>query len=153
MLCNAAYCGFVSARRDKSKSIRGKHEPLIAEALFDRVQDLRRARARTLNPGRPSTRYLLRGLACCERCQARMQGTAVGRQKAPRYYCSTRRVGRGCDQPLVHADDVETQLVEFVSDFKPEGAIREEVLRRLGEDASADSADVKRRRDGPTSRH
>jgi site-specific DNA recombinase len=147
MLCNAAYCGYVSARRDRCKKIHGKHEPIVDEALFDRVQELRRARARTLNPGRPSTRYLLRGLARCERCQARMQGTAVGRQKAPRYYCSTRRVGRGCDQPLMHADAVETQLVEFVSDFKPEGTIRREVLRRLGEDASVDSAEVKRRRD------
>jgi site-specific DNA recombinase len=57
MLCNAAYCGYVSARRDKRKEIRGKHEPIVDEALFDRVQELRRARARTLNPGR------LRGFA------------------------------------------------------------------------------------------
>jgi hypothetical protein len=76
-----------------------------------------------------------------------MQGPAVGRQKAPRYYCSTRRVGRGCDQPLIHADKVETQLVEFVSDFKPAAQIRDEVLRRLFEDASADSAEARRRRD------
>jgi hypothetical protein len=49
--------------------------------------------------------------------QAEKQGTAVGRQKAPRYYCSTWRVGCGSDQPLIHTDKVETQVVEFVSDF------------------------------------
>jgi len=72
MLCNAAYCGYVSARRDRSKQIRGLHEPIVVEELFDRVHEVRRARARTLKPGRPSTRYLLRGLARCERCDAKM---------------------------------------------------------------------------------
>jgi hypothetical protein len=40
----------------------------------------------------------------------------VGRQKA-RYYCSTWRVGFGCDQLTIIADKVERQVVEFVSDF------------------------------------
>ena len=50
MLCNAAYCGYVSARRETSKQIRGLHEPIVPEELFDRVQELRKARARTLKP-------------------------------------------------------------------------------------------------------
>jgi hypothetical protein len=65
MLCNAAYAGFVSGRRDTSKAIKGLHEPIVEGALFERVQLMRRNRARTLHPGRPSTRYLLRGLATC----------------------------------------------------------------------------------------
>jgi hypothetical protein len=111
MLCNAAYCGYVSARRDRSKKIRGLHEPIVGEQPFDRVQDLRRARARTLKPGRPSARYLLRGLARCERCEAKMQGT-VGRQLEPRYLCAGRRNSQGCDQPLIRAEVVEQHLVE-----------------------------------------
>jgi DNA invertase Pin-like site-specific DNA recombinase len=39
MLCNAAYAGYVSGLRDKSRSIRGLHEPIIGEELFDRVQE------------------------------------------------------------------------------------------------------------------
>ena len=39
MLCNAAYCGYVSARRDRTKTIKGLHEPIVEEALFDRVQE------------------------------------------------------------------------------------------------------------------
>jgi site-specific DNA recombinase len=131
MLCNAAYCGYVSPRRDKTKTIKGLHEPIVDEALFDRVQELRRQRTRNLKPGRPSQRYLLRGLARCERCQGKMQGQAVGRNHYARYYCATRRVSHTCDQPLVHANLVEAQLVEFVADFKPRAAIREEILRRL----------------------
>jgi DNA invertase Pin-like site-specific DNA recombinase len=125
MLCNAAYCGYVSGRRDRAKQIKGVHEPIVPEELFDRVQELRRLRARTLKPGRPSPRYLLRGLARCERCQGKMQGTAVGRRLAARYYCSTRRADHTCDQLLIHADLVEAQLVEFVSDFKPAAQVRE----------------------------
>jgi hypothetical protein len=97
MLCNTSYCGYVSARRDKTKAIKGLHEPIVEEALFDRVQGMRRERARTLKPGRPSQRYLLRGLARCERCQGKMQGTAIGRKLVPRYYCASRRADHSCD--------------------------------------------------------
>jgi hypothetical protein len=146
MLGNAAYCGYVSGHRDRTKAIRGQHELLIDEALFDRVQDLRRQRATTLNPGRPSSRYLLRSLARCERCNGRMQGTATGRNGAPRYYCATRRKQHACDQPLARADRIEEQIVEFIADFRPTQAIREEILRRLAEPATDDTAEIARRR-------
>jgi Recombinase/Recombinase zinc beta ribbon domain len=131
MLRNSAYAGYVSARRDTSKAIRGQHQAIVEEPLFDRVQAMRGERARTMNPGRPSQRYLLKGLARCERCQGKMQGPAVGRKLAARYYCATRRNAHSCDQPLIHADRVEAQLVEFIADFKPHPAIRNEILRRL----------------------
>ena len=146
MLCNAAYAGYVSARRDTTKTIKGLHEPIIEEALFDRVQEMRRQRARTLKPGRPSQRYLLRGLARCERCQGKMQGTAIGRKLVPRYYCATRRADHSCDQPLVHADLVEDQLVEFIADFKPTPAIRNEILRRLTGTTTPDQRGTAQRR-------
>jgi site-specific DNA recombinase len=146
MLGNAAYCGYVSGHRDRTKAIRGQHEPLIDEALFDRVQDLRRQRTTTLNPGRPSPRYLLRSLARCERCDGRMQGTATGRNGAPRYYCATRRKRHACDQPLTPADRIEEQIVDFIATFRPTQAIRDEILRRLAEHATADTAEIARRR-------
>ena len=146
MLCNAAYCGYVSSRRDRSKTIRGRHQPIVDEGLFDRVQELRRGRARTMHPGRPSQRYLLRGLAHCERCHSKMQGTAVGRRMEPRYLCSGRRTSHSCDQPTIRAEVVEQQLVEFVGDFKPEPHLKREVLARLADEANPETADVKRRR-------
>ncbi|HTW41595.1 MAG TPA: recombinase family protein [Solirubrobacteraceae bacterium] len=146
MLCNAAYCGYVSPRRDRTKTIKGLHEPIVEEALFDRVQEMRRQRARNLKPGRPSQRYLLRGLARCERCQGKMQGTAIGRKLVARYYCATRRADHSCDQPLVHAERVEAQLVQFVADFKPNPAVREEILRRLAGTATTDTTEAAQRR-------
>jgi hypothetical protein len=51
---------------------------------------------RQANGGRPSNRYLLRGIARCERCQGKMHGTSTGRKLVPRYYCSTRRAEHTC---------------------------------------------------------
>ena len=146
MLCNAAYCGYVSARRDTSKTIKGLHEPIIEEALFDRVQQMRRQRARTLKPGRPSPRYLLRGLARCRRCHARMQGTTGGRELKARYYCATRRANRSCDQPIAHAEQVENQLVQFITGFTPNPNIREEIIRRLSSDSAPETSETAKRR-------
>lgn len=107
MLCNLTYCGYVTAQRSTSKQIRGRHEPLVDEELFDRVAELRRQRMTTRNPGRPSPRYLLRRIVRCERCGGRMHGTASGRKGEARYYCSTRRKKHGCDQPLAPALPIE----------------------------------------------
>lgn len=74
MLLNSAYCGYVGGLRSKDRSIKGLHDPLISEELFDRVQELRTWRARVVKPGRPSEDYLLRKLLHCERCGARMHG-------------------------------------------------------------------------------
>src|ERR1700677_3429623 len=55
MLCNAAYAGYVSGLRDKSRAIKGLHEPIVPEELFDRVQEVRGWRSRVVKPG-PSLR-------------------------------------------------------------------------------------------------
>ncbi|MGH2871003.1 MAG: recombinase family protein, partial [Solirubrobacteraceae bacterium] len=54
MLCNAAYAGYVSGLRDKSRSIRGLHEAIVSDELFDRVQEVRSWRTTVVKPGRPS---------------------------------------------------------------------------------------------------
>lgn len=119
MLGNLTYCGYVTAQRSTSKEIRGRHEPLVDEELFDRVAELRRQRMTTRNPGRPSPRYLLRSIVRCERCGGRMHGTASGRKGEARYYCSTRRKKHGCDQPLAPAVPIEHQIAEWVADLRP----------------------------------
>ncbi len=76
MLCNAAYAEYVSGLRDKTRAIKGLHEPIVSDELFDRVQEVRSWRTTVVKPGRPSEDYLLRKLLCCERCGAR--STAPG---------------------------------------------------------------------------
>ena len=60
MLCNAAYAGYVSGLRDRSRWMKGLHQPIVSEELFDRVQEVRSWRTRILKPSRPSEDYLLR---------------------------------------------------------------------------------------------
>lgn len=115
------------------------------EALYDRVQLMRRQRARTMNPGRPSPNYLLRGLARCRRCNARMQGTTGGRANKPRYYCASRRANHSCDQPIILAEQVEQQLAAFLTGFAPNPAIRKEILTRLSTN-TPESSDATARR-------
>ncbi len=131
MLLNAAYCGYVCGLRSKDRSIRGLHEPLVSEELFERVQGVRTWRARVLKPGPPSEEYLLRKLLHCERCGARMHGTRGSRGKVRRYQCSTHRYGGPCDQPIAGAEALEAQLVEWVRDFRPDEELRALVLASI----------------------
>jgi site-specific DNA recombinase len=146
MLCNAAYAGYVTALRSKDRSIRGLHEPLVPEELFDRVQQMRSWRARVVKPGRPSEEYLLRKLLYCERCGARMHGTR-GSNGARRYQCSTRRHGGDCAQPITKAEPLEAQLVDWLHDFAPDAQLRTLCLDAI-------RAEAKRRSDPePDHRH
>ncbi len=146
MLCNAAYAGYVSGRRDRTKTIKGLHEAIVPEELFDRVQLMRRERARTLKPGRPSPKYVLRGLARCRRCHARMQGTSGGRDLKARYYCATRRANRSCDQPIIPAEPVEQQLAAFLTSFAPTKSTQHEILHRLASPAAKEDSKTAKRR-------
>jgi site-specific DNA recombinase len=127
MLLNAAYCGYVCGLRSKDRTIRGKHEPIVPQELFDRVQQVRQWRARVVKPGRPSDEYLLRKLLYCERCGARMHGTK-GSRGVRRYLCSTRRHGHGCEQTITKAEPLEAQLVKWVARFEPDEELRAHVL-------------------------
>src|SRR6266545_7741795 len=144
MLVNAAYCGYVCGLRSKDRSVRGLHDPLVEEELFDRVQEIRAWRTRVLKPGKPSEDYLLRKLLYCERCGARMHGTRGSRAGIRRYLCSTRRYSKGCGQPITQAEPLEAQLVEWLHDFQPDEQVRTHVLdviraeaKRLGGDDPA----------------
>jgi hypothetical protein len=75
MLCNAAYAGYVSGLRDKSRTIKGLHQPIVTDELFDPRAEVRGWRTRVVKPGPPSYEYLPRKLLRCERCGARMHGT------------------------------------------------------------------------------
>jgi site-specific DNA recombinase len=134
MLCNAAYAGYVSGLRDKSRSIRGLHEPIVTEELFDRVQEVRAWRTTVVKPGPPSDEYLLRKLLYCERCGARMHGTSGSRPRVRRYMCSTRRYGHSCGEPIVKARDLEAQLVDWIRGFQPDGELLDLLLQTLRAD-------------------
>jgi len=146
MLVNASYCGYVTGLRDQSREIRGRHEAIVPEELFDRVQEVRAWRTRVDRPGRPSEDYLLRKLLFCERCSARMQGTRGGREQHRRYQCGTRRRGGDCTQTIVKAKPLEDQLVEWLRDFQPASELRGMVLDAINAAAREQAGDDPERR-------
>jgi site-specific DNA recombinase len=148
MLVNASYCGYVTGLRDQSREIRGRHEPIVPEELFDRVQQIRAWRTRVDRPGRPSEDYLLRKLLFCERCGARMQGTRGGREQHRRYQCGTRRRGGDCTQTIVKAKPLEDQLVDWLRDFQPDSDLRGMILDAINAAAREQAGnDPERRRE------
>jgi site-specific DNA recombinase len=147
LLLNSAYCGYVGGLRSKDRSVRGLHEPIVSEELFDRVQEVRNWRARVVKPGPPSDEYLLRKLLYCERCGARMHGTRGSRPPVRRYLCSTRRHGDGCDQPITRAEPLEEQLIDWISDFQPDEELRARILASIRNAARESSDDTTRRRE------
>jgi DNA invertase Pin-like site-specific DNA recombinase len=136
MLCNAAYAGYVSGLRDKSRAIKGLHEAIVSDELFDRVQEVRGWRTRVVKPGPPSDEYLLRKLLRCERCGSRMHGTSGSKPRVRRYMCSTRRYGNSCGEQIVKAEGLESQLVDWIRDFQPEGDLLDLLLQTLRADSS-----------------
>jgi hypothetical protein len=100
-----------------------------------------------VKPGPPSDDYLLRKLLHCERCGARMHGTRGSRPPVRRYLCATRRHGDGCDQPITRAEPLEEQLVEWVSDFRPDEELRATILASIRSAARSSNDDALRRRE------
>jgi hypothetical protein len=148
MLCNATYAGYVSGLRDKSRSIRGLHEAIVPDELFDRVQEVRSWRTKVVKPGRPSEEYLLRKLVHCERCGARMHGCRSGNNAMRRYQCSTRRHHGDCEQTMIPAQPLEEQIVDWLQTFQPDAELRRLILDTIQADSGArPSENAERRRE------
>jgi DNA invertase Pin-like site-specific DNA recombinase len=145
MLCNAAYAGYVSGLRDKTRTIKGLHEAIVSDELFDRVQEVRGWRTRVVKPGRPSEEYLLRKLLRCEHCGARMHGTSGSRAGVRRYQCSTRRYHGNCEQTMVKAQALEAQLIDWVHTFQPDEQLRKLMLDTLRAEPDGQPKDPTRR--------
>ncbi len=112
MLSDPYYAGWVTV---DGQLIRGRHEALISQQLFDRVQDVLDARSKSGTRDRDLDHYL-KGILYCDRCyrtadqrlsrlvytEARgRNGTYYGY-----YLCRSRQQGL-CDLPHLPVDQVE----------------------------------------------
>lgn len=123
------------------------HEAIVTMADFDCAQ---RALTKRANGGRlvaaasRTSEWLLRGLASCSRCGARM-GSAYGPRdhRNPYYLCGSRARGHGCQQPYARVGDVDAlaaaaivarleELCGLLSTQAPAGST-ESALARLDE--------------------
>src|ERR1700733_6101999 len=130
MLSNLAYAGYVSGMRDKSRSIRGLHEAIVSEEMFDRVQEVRSWSARGVKAG-----------------GARAPGPPPGRNAMRPSQCPPRRHHGTCEQRTVPAIPLEEQLIDWLHDFQPDQALRRLVLDTIQAQAGTrPGEDTERRR-------
>ena len=116
MLRDRYYLGEVSY---KGETFAGRHEPLIDEALFNRVQELLDERGRAGERKRRHSHYL-KGTVWCGRCYLQDQAVrrlilmrAVGRQGNEYWYFFCRGVqDHICDAPYSNVDRVEAAVEE-----------------------------------------
>jgi site-specific DNA recombinase len=134
---NPIYAGWV---RSKDLVVRGVHEPIVSQELFDTVQNVLAGRSRTAQPRRTlHPEFSLRQFVRCAGCGKGLTG-AVVKGKFPYYWCYR----RGCRAVLVPSKKLELDFVSLLGMYAPtmelleqlpeiakrRWAVREETIRR-----------------------
>jgi site-specific DNA recombinase len=112
LLQNPIYAGWIVSAGTR---VRGKHEPLISQELFDRVQECINGKSRPhkkLNEDFP-----LRGIVRCAACGKNLTaGWAKGRkERYARYWCWQ----KGCGAVGVGRDELDAQFKGLLSLLEP----------------------------------
>lgn len=113
MLRDRYYIGYVTY---KGEEVRGRHEPLIDEDLFDRVQDRINSRSAAKERRRLHHHYL-KGSLFCGRCRRAgvtqrmiIQRTINSKGAEYLYFFCRNRQNSTCDAPHVNAELVEDAI-------------------------------------------
>jgi site-specific DNA recombinase len=138
MLTNEFYAGWIVSKKNDVR-VRGQHEPLISEELFNRVQ---------VKLGRKSTphrqvvdEFPLRGLVQCSGCGKNLTaGFAKGKMggKYARYWCWNSQCQR---KATAGRDELETRFVALLKMLKPMA----DILAKLPEIATREWEERKAR--------
>ena len=113
ILNNKFYIGIMTW---KGVNYQGKHEPLIIQDLFYRVQEVLKSRsAQTGEKGR--YKYLLRGLVWCKSCGQKL--TAERHPRGIYYRCSPSIHKKNCTEPYIPVKSLETQFEYIYENLRP----------------------------------
>jgi site-specific DNA recombinase len=125
MLQDPYYAGWVVV---DGQLIKGRHEPIVSQDLFDQVQDVLAARSKGGSRDRV-LRHYLKGMLCCGRCDqqgrtSRLIYTEVRGRNGQYYgyfFCRARQDG-ACDLPHLPAWQVEEAIERhYVTSPLPHG--------------------------------
>jgi site-specific DNA recombinase len=107
---------YISRLEWQGKDYKGKHQPIIAPALFYRVQEV--LKKRSIDTGeKGKLEFLLRGVVYCRVCGQRLTGEVHTRG---RYYRCIPHFSRGkCDQPYTPMKLLDTQLEAIYERLQP----------------------------------
>ncbi len=115
ILTNRFYTGEISD--GKGGWMRGKHEPMIDESLFQQVQ-LARAKNRSnpLTIRRSARTYSLSGLMKCVLCEGPMWIHKDNKGR-PRIFCGARKQGLKCQNRGTYLSVYENQFLKYMKTF------------------------------------
>jgi len=104
-LKNPFYCGLI---RYNSELYEGKHEPIIAKKLFDKVQETMKSKSK---PNKKKPRYFIfRGFIRCAECGCLITAET---QKGHNYYHCTKRKTK-CFQKYVREENLAKQISQLI---------------------------------------
>ena len=144
MLTNAFYLGYV---KHKDRLLPGKHEPIITQELFDKVQQVRKKHYRA-----PSTftqryrTYLLKGLLRCAHCSEKLWAQHSGGKSYYREENSIR--GIPCPNPKKYqrAEVFDSKIEAIVGNLTLPSSWRDLVMEFLNSDDERINAARERQR-------
>ena len=116
----------------------GKHQPIVPQDLFDRVQHLL-GKNSEMAPRSRDSQHLLSGLLVCPYCGRHLQARFNGQKRIRRYVCYT-RINMGiheCKCKILDADSLETEIVRIMLMLGESIEYFEEAKQALKEIAAA----------------
>ena len=104
-LKNPFYCGLI---RYNGELYEGKHEPIIAKKLFDRVQEVMQSKSK---PNKKKPKYFVfRGFIRCGECGCLITAET---QKGHNYYHCTKRKTK-CFQKYIREENLAEQINKYI---------------------------------------
>ncbi|MCB9812112.1 recombinase family protein [Candidatus Nomurabacteria bacterium] len=126
ILSNPFYVGLF---RYGGELYEGKHEPVIAKPLFDRVQEILKDRGKPKRKPKNEPKAFC-GLLTCGSCS---MGITAEVQKGHTYYRCTKKRGN-CHEPYVREESLDEQLSVLLSDMALPAVWAKRLNQMLAED-------------------
>ena len=123
LLKKPVYCGWVCPPSLPEVRVRGLHEPIVSEAVFNQVQDRLSGKKHMIASHRPHNPKLpLKRFVKCGHCGTPLTGAlCTGKnknKKYPRYWCRK----KGCGQVKLSKEQLEKAFVALLQRLQPEPA-------------------------------
>ncbi len=145
ILINDVYMGRVNWR---GEAYEGRHEHLVDEATFYRVQEI--LAGRNSRKGYGSVTISYRGLIKCAKCGGTLSGE-IKKGKYVYYHCSGRQTG--CDSPYVKEELLTAQFAASLEDMSIPPNILEDLEREMAKTSETEerfARDQRRRLEAET---
>ena len=148
MLSNPFYVGDITYHGEVIGQ--GLHKPIVSRQLWEKVQEVRKDRARRpqVFGARTKRAYLLAGVAVCSRCGHQLWANTTAGGRHTYYRCSARNRGATCEAKAngCPSDRADVQLAALFVELDLPDAWRDRVAALMAEDGDNDSVPRERKR-------